>query len=191
MKKVILIILVVICTSNYSFGQTKDVEGWNKARWGMTENEVLKVFEGKATAIEKPVKCKGLSNQWDAYALVVLDEIEIDKDKYTVKFVFDGNDKKLIAVIVSTKDERPSESQFLSLEQMLTEKYGSPSFTKDDREPDKRLSSGVILEGSDLLNRAWNFPSTIIELRYLDLKVTSRLLNIRYKKNSKESRENL
>ncbi len=194
MKRVLLIILFVICTSNYSFGQPKDVEGWNKARWGMTENEVLKVFEGKATAVEKPQKTLGLSKQWDAYVLVVLDEIEIGKDKYTVNFIFDGNDKKLIKVAVVIKDKSPSELQFSSLEQMLTEKYGSPSFTKDDRTPDKRLSRGVVLEGSDLLERAWNFPSTIIELKYLNMKVTnSKRLNVGviYKKNLKKTRENL
>lgn len=192
MKRVLFIILFVICTSNYSFGQPKDVEGWNKARWGMTENEVLKVLEGKATAIEKPQKYQGLSKQWDAYAPVVLDEIEIGNDKYTVDFIFDDNDKKLIMVIVSIKDKSPSEVQFSSLEQMLTEKYGSPSFTKDDKTPDKRLSTGVVLEGSDSLERAWNFPSTIIELKYLYMRaINLELLKVIYKKNLKETRENL
>jgi len=180
-KKVLLIILVVICASNYSFGQPKDVEGWNKARWGMTENEVLKVFEGKATAIEKPRKYQGLSKQWDAYSSIILDEIEIGKDKYTVDFIFDDKDKKLIMIIVSIKNKSPLELQFSSLEQMLTEKYGSPSFKIDS-------------EGSHLLERerAWNFPSTIIELKYFDMRViNSKSLKVVYNKNLKETHENL
>jgi hypothetical protein len=193
MKKVLLIILLfVLYASNYAFGQPKDVEGWNKTRWGMTKNKVLKAFEGKATAIEKPKKYEGLSKQRDAYALVVLDEIEIGGDKYTVDFVFDDSDKKLIMVIISIKGKRPSELQFSSLEQMLTEKYGSPSFAKDTRKPDKRLRGGVVLEGSDLLERAWNFPSTIIELQYLDLRATNpKILQIKFRKNLKENRENI
>lgn len=188
MKKALLIILVVISASNYSFGLSKDVEGWNKTQWGMTENEVLNVIEGKAIVIAKPYKYQGLSDEWDAYSPLVLDEIEIDKDKFTVDFIFDNKNKKLIKVIVSIKDKRPSELQFSSLEKMLTEEYGSPSFTKDDGKPDKSLGNEAVSEGRIFLERAWKFPSTIIELNYLNARaISSMSLKIIYKENLKET----
>jgi len=55
MKSIILIIFVLISLlfNNNVFGQPKDVEGWSKSRWGMTEDEILKVFEGEAKKLEK------------------------------------------------------------------------------------------------------------------------------------------
>ena len=180
MKRVLLIIFFVICTNNYLFGQPKDIDGWNKTRWGMTENEVLEALEGKATTIGEPKKYK------NGYSPIVLKEIQINDHKYTANFVFDNNNKKLVMVIIEF-DNTPFEVNFTTLEQMLVGKYGAPSFKNDNVMPPR----GGSRLPDKALTRSWNFPSTIIELNYVDLKIFKPTLQIIYKKNIKETRDNL
>jgi hypothetical protein len=63
LKKVTLIVLSLLISISLSssqvLAQPKDVQGWNKARWNMTEDEVKKSFEGK------PVSSNAPKGYWD------------------------------------------------------------------------------------------------------------------------------
>lgn len=189
MKKLLFMILSCsfLLTSN-AVGQQGDVEGWTQARWGMTEDEVSKTFEHKVARIENPKSY----DHGTAYCPLVIYDVEIGKYKYSVNFVFDNETKTLVKVIIRPDNKKPSEVQFHSLEQQLTEKYGPPSYSKDDKHPDTRISRTVIVRSTYSYKRAWNYPSTIIELNYLDAReLDDQILTIVYRKNDKAKRENL
>ncbi len=188
MRRIILILFVFFIHEQHCLAQLKDVEGWSKARWGMTEEEILKAFTGEAKQLEKR------ENYKNAYATVGIDDIEIGGAKYKVRFLMDNYKNTLRQVLIKTKDENPAGAEvwFKSLEQMLVEKYGQPSYKDEKREPDRRISRTVVLEGSVKLTTAWNFPTTIIELSYLEIRsINSRILTISYRQRLKERLDNL
>lgn len=193
MRKCLFTVLAMVCLSQLAFGQSKDVYGWNKARWGMTDSQVLKVLEGKATRLPNPKSAFGLKEKKDAHASIEIKMLDIQNDKYRALFIFDDVTNKLIKVSLEASEKNPPEVQFTRLEQVLTEKYGTPSYKNDDRTPDKRLRSGVVLGGSDKLARAWNFPSTVIYLEYGLIRLDTPISYIRidYRQNIKDTLDNL
>jgi hypothetical protein len=133
-----------------TFSQQKDVLGWREARWGMTEEEILKAFKGEVKVLNKKEIFK------DMYASVGINNYDIEGDKYTVFFQMDDDKKILKQINISATGDSYSYSiRFKSLAQIFTEKYGTPSF-KDDGP-----YTSVI---------AWNFRTSIIELTYMHMK---------------------
>jgi hypothetical protein len=147
-------------------GQQKDVKGWREAKWGMTENEILITFKGEAVRLEKIEEY----SSW--YAPIGIIDYEIAGDKYKVHFLID-KDKKVLQQVNIIADEGFKEIRYKKLEQILTEKYGTPSFKNSDKNESKI---------------AWNFPSTIIELTYIHMKPVIENLTVIYHP-PKESRK--
>jgi len=75
---------------------------------------------------------------------------------------------------------------------MLVEKYGPPSYKDEERKPDRRISRSVVLWGHVKLETAWHFPTTTIELSYLELRSTNtRYLFLIYRPRLKEGLDKL
>ncbi len=183
----VLLIIIFFCFAGHVFAQPKDIDGWNKAQWGMSQDEVLRLFEGKEIRIYT-------SEIENAHTSIEIKMFDIKNDKYIAHFLFDDATKKLIQVNLVPERKNPSETQFAELEQALTEKYGAPSYKRDNRTPDKRLSGGLVLGGDSDLRIAWNFPSTVINLMYNSLRVmdsTISFLFITYRQNKKDALDNL
>lgn len=56
MKSIAVIITAVFATVMFgstAFSQIDDVPGWQEARWGMSESELLEVFKGRITKLPK------------------------------------------------------------------------------------------------------------------------------------------
>ncbi len=137
-----------------TFGQLKDVQGWREAKWGMTEDEILKAFKGEAVHLDK-------AQDWDQlnlYASIGINNYDINGDKYNVYFAMDKTAKtlKMIQIYAADKQYGLFQMRFKNLEPIFTEKYGAPSF-KDNS--DRIVNKSVV---------AWYFPSTKIELQYMD-----------------------
>jgi len=152
MKRVLIIILIgfflALTTSSFAKAQvTKDVEGWRGARWGMTEDQILKAFEGEAVRLEE------VQIYHRRYASIGIKDFEISGHKFYVHFLMDNKEKTLRQVNIRAKEETLGGIKvvFKSLEQLLVEKYGKPSFENEEED------SGKIV---------WKFPSTVIELTY-------------------------
>lgn len=174
----LVIIFVIAFSCNASAKETtKDINGWGKAKWGMTMGEVLKAYKGQA----KPVYHSSDDN---SETDVEIKELTIEYIKFHVGFVFNDPGKKLTKVYVRAID-KPDKSDFLTMERALTEKYGKPSSSSENYSPENTTRVELI--------RVWSFKSTKIELTFRIMTVESTWTNllIEYTKNTKKTMDNI
>jgi hypothetical protein len=164
MRKLILFSLFILVTVAYA----EDPGGWNKAKWGMTEDELRKVFEGQLTKLPETIQ-----NKNGTHCNYTMNDVKIGDFKFKATFCM-NNDTKGLAQVQLDPVESVDSNLFLfeSLTQMLIKKYGDIAY--------KRYDQKFI----DLREHKWYFPTTVIELIYL-----KSLVIIMYKHNKGE--ENL
>jgi len=155
-----------------TLAQPKDVEGWSKARWGMTEEQILSAFEGQVEQFPKTETYQGV------YVNLWIRNLDIGGEQYEVRFQMDNKTSQLVQVLIKPKEGKALSVHFKFLEQMLIEKYGPPSYKNDEH-------SRTMTQ----FTCAWNFPTTIIELKYTDFKVVEPFFSLTYRPNKKQ--ENL
>lgn len=123
----------------------KNMKGWYKAQWGMTESEILETFKGQAVRLSKP------RDHGKYVATVEIPKIETADMTLSVSFLMHKDSLKLARVQLQPINLGPGWiAHFSHLEEVLTKKYGPPLY-KDEKE---RNSYMVI----------WQFPDTSIEL---------------------------
>jgi hypothetical protein len=127
----------------------KDVEGYSKTRWGMTDDEILAALPGQAVRLTAPLPKRSYAG--GIIANIGIEDLEIAHTKYTLHFV-PGKDGKLFRVRIAPVN-RGYAIHFQALEAILTEKYGPPSYKS--------------VAGNHMVAK-WNFPSTTIDLDYTD-----------------------
>jgi hypothetical protein len=154
--------------------------GWRDSRWGMTEEQILNTFKGEAVRLPAEKKlAKG------NYCNIVIENVKLGISIYQVNFVMDGQTKGLITVRISPAEkwnlgDKTTQAEFKDLEKLLIEKYGNPSYRDEMGNPDfsKRI------KGHTNLVTKWNFPTTSIQLSYLEDRQTKlRYLNLNYRPN--------
>jgi len=151
----------------------EDPGGWNAAKWGMTEAELLKAFEGKAipsaeTSVPTQRSIPGIKS-WS-----------IGATDYEVLFLLNDEGKLRMVQIsphaIKDSGGRPqSPPVFDVLNTMLVEKYG-----KADSE-----TSGIE-EQRQTRTRVWVLPTTVIELRSMThLRFGFNSVTLTYRKKDK------
>ncbi len=103
MKLKTKMIMVVILTTSL-FGKEADPNGWLKARWGMTQEQVKKAFAG------------------DIPSIITLGRY---KWEYSVNFIYDDKGK-LDEVLIEPVKKNGMGGNFSDLASGLKEKYGKP-----------------------------------------------------------------
>jgi hypothetical protein len=154
---------LVLLTILNSTAQVKDVKGWANLRWGMTEKEVKKAL-GKDAEIEKPEE-----GDRPYYVGFMVRNIEFDGYKFAAEIQFDRKSKKLAVVNVKAIGNQPVEGQFEALEKALVQKYGQPTYKQGEIEKGWKVMN---------LERTWNFPSTLIELKCFAVRVGGEGANL-------------
>lgn len=165
-KKFVLISCLIILFVLPCYSQKRDLLGWQEARWGMSEKELLEIFKSELKKLPK----RENFNKW--YADYSIPNYEINGRKYIVYFQMDGETNKLSQILVqdfAMKADSSKEIYFNGLEALLTRKYGTPGYTKNDRK------SYLIS-----LSRQWVFPTTTIELGYSWMDEIATIITIRY-----------
>jgi hypothetical protein len=148
--------------------QQNDVKGWREARWGMTEEQILSAFKGEAVRLNEP------ENYDSWYASVGIPKYDISGEAYFVHFLMGKKSKTLqqVNIIAAEATKEFIDNAFTRLEQILTEKYGTPSF-RDEKDERKQV--------------IWNYPSTVITLSYMNMKsIDFKNLVITYHPPSKD-----
>jgi hypothetical protein len=166
-KKIAICFFVLLLFVLPCYSQKEDILGWQDARWGMTEKQLQETFKSELTKLPK----REIFAQ--AYTDYAIPDYEIEGRKYTVYFQMDKETNKLSQVLVRYNEMKSRFSQdiyFNGLESLLTRKYGTAGYKKDDKK-----------SGHISLERQWVFPTTTIDLSYswMDL-IDFSLLTIRY-----------
>jgi len=129
--------------------QIDDIKGWRGTQWGMTNDDLLSLFNGEVNFLEKP-EDKGR----DRFCELYIRNFKIHNDFFNVYFVTTKDKRELVQIILKLVDinEADFERGFFHLERLLTLKY-----EKSQYEYNSRISS----------YRHWLFPSTLIMLDYV------------------------
>lgn len=166
MKKIVsitaLTILFFSSLTIYAGTKPKDVYGWDNVRWGMTGEEVQTIL-GK-----KLKKRKVRHDEKDQmYSGLELKGIEMGNTRLRASLWMSDNTEKLTR-IVFIPEGQPSQYEwaetFINLENYLVSKYGDPDIEKTSNDPGTSA------------DRKWKFPSTEIELSYLQIEESELLL---------------
>lgn len=172
MKKTIMLFCVLGAIAIYAAAPVKandqptavenatNIPGYGKTVWGMTVEEVLNSDQERIKRLENPAKFPSST----AYASI--DNIKIGVADFQVYFLFSNEDQRLLQVNLAGK-ERSNRGinirTFSTIEQLLTEKYGSPTFKQENKKV------------------LWRFPKTTIELSHLDIPKINTQVIVSYK----------
>jgi hypothetical protein len=144
---------------------TEDPGGWSKAKWGMTDDEIVKAFDGQVAPLSKVDRYQ--------HARVGIESLEVAGVKFKV-YMSPGSDNKLDHVLFSpVNPDDATDQTFQSLENLLVQKYGRPWKTN---------------ENTATTELQWSFPTTVITLARSELNVPgigrSVFVSLIYKKRS-------
>lgn len=180
--------LMIFFLSNHIMAQPKDVLGWREARWRMTEEQILTAFKGEAFRFKEEIAIPG-----GDYAIIGIENINLRGENFTVRFIMDGKTRKLKRVSFRPVEtwnlgDKVTLATFKNLEQLLVEKYGKPAYRDDKGTPDYNIR----VKGYTNLVTKWLFPTTSIELSYMEDRQTSmRNLFFSYQPNIDKDRDKL
>ena len=139
---------IIINLSLCCLAQNRDPGGWQGARWGMTETEVL-------AAVPRAERNSGPDARKEnrgALALVTVPEIEVVEIPMQVLFWFAGG--KLQRVLIQPRRrEDDTVDDYCRIERALVQKYGRPW-----------RNTGIKLRTSQ-----WTFPATVVTLELLQI----------------------
>jgi hypothetical protein len=145
MKKMIRILVVALLAtqtlSTYA-EKPKDIQGWDKAEWGMTEAQVMAAFGKHAERHEKDLYA-------EMYSTVRITGFSYNNIAYRADMLFDNNSEKLTGINLRVLDEKSLKvvDEFKKQSILLKTAFGNPS----EETPTKQM---------------WRFPSTTIKLEF-------------------------
>ncbi|MDQ3819427.1 MAG: hypothetical protein M3362_17360, partial [Acidobacteriota bacterium] len=161
---------LVLVLGTGCYAKPKDVLGWRDARWGMSEQDIVRAFSPKLKKLSKKEVFLGLHVDY------VIPDFGLEGELFTVFFQMGDATNKLSQILIRLNEQEskvPREQIFNRLESLLIREYGPPNYTKDER-------YSYEFKGIDL-SRRWKFPTTTIELSYgWDNQINASLLTIRY-----------
>ncbi len=124
----------------------KDVHGWGKVKWGMTLEQIQKLYPEAKPYQPKDEAERNAMKASDESALEI-PNIDLVDTKFEVNFVGKGANKQIAFVEIYSR-AGVTEGMFTELEKQLRLKHGEPS--KNDKD--------------GWFERTWTLPSTKIEL---------------------------
>lgn len=168
-----LALLGLLCMLSFlCYSQQNDVAGWEQFRWGMSNEDIVRVAGPRLKKLPKSEVFLGMHVDY------VIPQFQLEGENFTIYFQIDNATNKLSQILIRLNQQKsrlPREEIFNSLESFLARQYGKPMDKRDDRR-----SSSIDFSFVDL-TRIWKFPTTTIELAYgWDNQIDASLLTIRY-----------
>ena len=139
-------IFLLLTTIAYTQNYNNELYGWDKATWGMTRDQIMRLY--------------------DTYDLRNGDTLKIDRYnllnlQFNISFIF--LDDTLTSVRLQCKDNGLGISQFNKFEEGLVTKYGKYVYKNEEGENDK-LAPHII-------KSKWILSKTNIELAYVGISI--------------------
>jgi hypothetical protein len=159
--------IILLASCLLAHGETRVVpaaEIVSRARWGMTQAQVLKAFPGEARSLADDTS---MDRQWgpDRLANVEIHYADIGQIPVRAFFLFDGAGK-LDAMRFVPNSAFNSEAFFIQMEAALTSEFGVPTL----RTTEDLATSPVTVTHLT----AWVFSDTVAQLNY----VPNMMLNL-------------
>lgn len=176
MPKVIPVLLVALLSfAPRAHADARALNGYGKTTWGMTPDKVLAAESPRAKTMAKPTSFRGGSA-----GLVTIPLLKISSVSFSAVFVFDAKKKLKRVVLTSTQQRHHSVNvvDFNSLEQLLVEKYGPPTYKTD-----------LPLEAEGNHDVSWKLPKTMIKLSLLYIPRDVTTVTISYRPTASADEE--
>lgn len=170
--------------SIYTTGST-NLEGWSKARWGMSEQQVLKVFPREARVLTDDVADRTFGPR--GIATVGIDSASLGGIPLRVLFLF-GNAGMLNGVrfVANSSSAFPppsvSDDQFMRIENALAGIYGAPTLRAASV---AAITLSLTRKGSASFLSAWVLPKSVIEISYIPTVVLNVSIDEEYNQSAK------
>ncbi len=132
-----------------------DVKGWHKTWWGMSPDEIEKIY---------PANVKKSCKDEAGRCIYTLQPVELYGTPVDVEFYL-AKGSELNRVRVLNKFKKGDQLKLAEkIEAELKKKYGNPKVLKDKTEyTEPRIAGdGQTIPGSNILELQWTFPSTTI-----------------------------
>jgi hypothetical protein len=140
--------LAVILLSGIALAQQPaDVHGWGKVKWGMTLEQIQKLYP-EAKPYQPKDEAERKAMQFSDESALVIPTIDLVNTKFEVNFVGKGTNKQIVFVEIYSR-AGVTEGAFTELEKQLKREHGEPAL-KNDKD--------------GWFERTWMLPSTKIEL---------------------------
>jgi hypothetical protein len=138
---------------------SKDVNGWSKARWGMTQKQVLNAFSGEARVLTDNSLDRNFGGR--GIATVGIDSEAIGGIPVRVFFLFDSTGK-LDGIRFAESSSSPVNDHYMRMESALAGVYGAPPLraVQDTRQYPLATVKGFL--------SAWVLPNSVIYLSYIN-----------------------
>jgi hypothetical protein len=141
-----MIAIVSVIAAAPLFAQ--DPEGWQKAKWDMTEAQIVAIYPG-AQKDEETVQGK--------FSRLKLSDIAVQDIHFEVSFTFQNN--RLYMVALKPNGDRTGFRPGLQYERMISllkDKYGDPTSHKDTHDDGLKKKA------------EWRLKTTVIETLYIE-----------------------
>jgi hypothetical protein len=130
----------------------EDPGGWTKAKWGMTEEQVIAAFPGGAVRLTERLEARTFNG---GVATIGIKQYRIRLQDFEILFLMGFQSHRLEQVIVRPSDVANLQmfgvaSMFRDFEPLLLSKYGPPTY-RDVSDANHPVSK-------------WYFPTTIIDM---------------------------
>jgi hypothetical protein len=160
------------------FGQAppKDVNGWDKIKWGMTVAQARTLYGAQVQ------ESNGDGTSTDYTERLVIPSLAIGDAKMKVSISIDTKSKLIKEVSFAPADQSITRDvAYAHLKDLLTQKYGRP--ISEEKEPGEETVSSSAM---------WTFPSTVIRLYLIEAKrIAFSILGLSYTATDKKSLDKL
>jgi hypothetical protein len=137
----------------------EDPGGWSKARWGNTDDEIIRAFDGDVIRFDHRDEAN--------HARVGIESMELAGTKFRVYMVPGADDRLNSVLITPCQHDDATDAVFQTLGGLLVQKYGNP--WKSDEGNTTQLQ--------------WTFKTTIITLSRIRIpEVKFQLVHLQYKR---------
>ena len=149
----LLIALAPVLCGPRAIARPADVEGWQGARWGMTEEALERVFG------DRLARLPGRWHYGNAYATRMIEDVSIGGQRFRAMLQMNARTHRLQQVLLETVRRPGQEEAFHATLESLRAAYGAADG-----------SCGVPRAGGGPLSLElwWKFPTTVVHLTFFD-----------------------
>ncbi len=157
--------LCIILFAALAATAAEDPAGWSKARWGMTDAQIVEAFGAEATRLDPPEQVSGIPVRTAV-------PVELAGVQFRALMLTDKSGKLTAVLITPTTPAAQTDSLYQSLQELLVQKYSRPR---------------NVSEEMGITELQWLAGSTVITLIRGKLPLTTRrIVNLKYEKQSED-----
>lgn len=133
--------------------QGGDLAGWDKARWGMTMDELAAAFGPRLKKLPAPIYYR------DSFVTQVVGDVILGGVRFVALFQMDPGEGRLVQVLLRAQGATPTHTSYVDVLKALEATLGPPA------KSERKTGYAGDIPWFRVVNR-WTFPVTSVVLTY-------------------------